>query len=415
MESSLAEPQAADRRGFMTPRFLACLAPLILLASAGCAAASTPLAAAARSRGCGAAQAGDATAAQGAASSGALPPGLLAISAVPGTQQAWAVGDRFPAIGGPYHSYLLRFTGLDWVKVATFRPWVELAGVSAMSQSSAWVWGTGYLALVSGAAVRRLRSPWLKGLYIAAVASDGTADTWLVGGNATGLLAEHWDGRSWHRTALPAGASFIPFGATVTPLSTDGPMSAWLALDPNHGVAQQRVLHWNGVSWTWSYAPPARLYEESQNGSGPDQLSVAASAGRAWVVYTEERAPSGNPIAGSPNEYPTAMLSVYFDGRRWTAVHVRGRVRILRNVAMSGANAWAIAYFSPVLLCSHLGGPWQVMRLPPRDDPSCRVWLNIAAMSPPYVIEAGIRQSTGCARSYGFVYESGHWRPVRPG
>jgi hypothetical protein len=332
---------------------------------------------------------------------------------VKGTRQAWAVGDLLATPGGLHRGYLLRLRGLDWVKVASFRPWVHLDGVSAMSASSAWVWGTGYLALVSGGVVRRLQAPWLKGLYIMAVVSDGAADTWLVGNLKSWPLAEHWDGRSWHRIALPAGASFA-LGSPMS-LSTDGSASAWMVLDPNKGPAQQRVLHWNGISWAWSYAPPTRLYEESKYGSGPDQLSVAASAGRAWVVYTEERAPNNViPDGGSANEYPSAMLSAYFDGRRWTPVHVPGTVRILRDVAMSGPNAWAIAYYSPMLLCSYLGGSWRVLRLPLRDS-SCRGGPNIAAISPPYVVETDIGRSAGCARAYGFVYDGRRWRPVKPG
>jgi hypothetical protein len=306
---------------------------------------------------------------------------------------------------------LLRFSGFGWYTVATFRPWVHLEGVSALSGRSAWVWGSGYLALVTGGVVRRLRAPWIRGLYIMDMASDGTADTWLAGGTPAGALVAHWDGNLWHKTALPAGSSV---GWPVqTSLSTDGPASAWMVISHDGAAPDQWVLHWNGHAWSRSYAPPARLYGGRYNESGPDPLSVAGSGGRAWVVYTEERVPKGvTADGGSPSTSPTSMLSAYFDGTRWTTVRVPGPLMVLREVAMSGPDAWAISYGSPVVLCSHLGGPWQMLPVPPQRHRLCALGLRID-ISPPYLIETSDSGLHNCSFASGFVYDGRRWRPVR--
>jgi hypothetical protein len=390
-------------------RALAVVSSLMVLAGAGCAT-RVP---AGQSGGCGAAPAGAPAGAPGAASDGALPSGIIAISAVPGTRRAWAVGDRLdPELH--HHGYLLRFSGADWFKVATFRPWVHLEGVSAISGRSAWVWGSGgYLALVSGGVARRLRAPWMKGLYIMDMASDGTASTWLAGGMPGGALVARWDGRSWHRTALPAGSSvgWPPQGS----LSTDGPASAWMVVRHDGVPPLQWVLHWNGRAWSRFYAPPPRLYGGRYDESGPDPLSVAGSGGRAWVVYTEERVPKGvTDDGGSPTTTPASMLSAYFDGSSWTAVRVPGPVMVLREVAMSGPDAWAIGYYSPAVLCSHLGGPWQRLPVPRLRHRLCATGLQLD-ISPPYLIQASESGLHDCAFAHGYVYDGYRWRPVRPG
>src|SRR5215470_3902945 len=117
-----------------------------------------------------------------------------AISAVPGTRQAWALGGSYRNPDTGVNS-LLHVSGLSWTKAATFGPLVQLAGVSAVSGSAAWVWGqtnpnphglphtvTPYLALVSGGVIRQMRVPsrW-RYVFPLAVASHGTADAWLSG------------------------------------------------------------------------------------------------------------------------------------------------------------------------------------------------------------------------------------------
>lgn len=394
----------------LSQRVVAALSSLLLLAGAGCATQSP----AARSGGCDVVLSGAPAGALTAASGGALPGGILAVSAVSGTRQAWAICDR---VGSQFdhQGYLLHFSGAGWVQVLNFRPWVDLAGVSAMSGRSAWVWGRSYLALVSGGVVSPLRSPWLKGADILAVASDGTTDTWVVGENHAGSLAEHWDGRSWRRTALPAGTLVgWPFG--LPSLSTDGQASAWMVVG-QEGRPTQVVVHWNGRAWSRSYAPSARLYGGNFGESGPDQLSVAASGGRAWVVYTEERVPKGVIAeAGSPSTAPAQMLSAFFDGSRWTPVRVPGRPTVLSQVAMSGPDAWALAlaHSSPAILCSHLGGPWQKLPVPRLHRRLCPLGLQLD-ISPPYLIQASSGGLNECGFAYGRLYDGHHWHPVRPG
>ena len=188
-------------------RWGACTAVFMLLAAAGCApstAGAQPVPGAA----CGSAP--------GPSAGSALPFGLIDVSAVPATRQAWALAGR-PAgrFTAPERgNYLLHFSGLNWTKVITFRRDIELKGVSAVSATAAWVWGDQgrgeywpsyrpYLALVSGGAVRPMRAALLSGVYVASIASDGTADTWLAGGARD--LQGRFRGRWWRGGMAPRG------------------------------------------------------------------------------------------------------------------------------------------------------------------------------------------------------------------
>jgi hypothetical protein len=393
----------------LTARWLCCLAVAALLAGAGCAAGS-PYAAGAGG-GCGSAPR--------AVPVAALPPRLLAVSAAPGTRQAWALGERYSPARG-FADYLVHFSGLAWATADTFGPEahrgsVSLAGVSAISGGAAWVWGSyqpgpdplntrPFLALVSGGAVHQVRAALLGDVYVWALASDGTADTWLVGGARSstgrflGVVAARWDGTSWHQVRAPQGVDGL------TSLSTPGRTDAWVA------QARSGLLRWNGAAWSMSYQAPASL---TTAGAAPAGMVVAASSGQAWVVYNQL---STNDPESGPGP-PARAHSAYFDGHAWHTVPVPSRFSELTAVTMAGPDAWAIGDADmPRILHSRMGGGWctePALPLPRNRGCSPRP-SALSAASPRYVIVVSSSTSVGCHRSLAYVYDGRRWQSVNP-
>jgi len=201
------------------------------------------------------------------------------VSAAPGTRQAWALGQFvMPAQGLVF--YLVHFSGLYWAKGVTFAPEFQLDGVSAVSGNVAWLWGYDqpgadftsdmpFLARMSDGVVRQVHQAFLKNVYVWALASDGAAEAWLVGGardrhgRFEGVVAARWDGTSWHQVPAPAGVAGSASDGLMS-LSISGRSDAWVVSRPV--PVKPRLLHWDGMTWSRSYTPPASL---SRSGSVP--------------------------------------------------------------------------------------------------------------------------------------------------
>jgi hypothetical protein len=326
------------------------------------------------------------------------------------------VGPRVVAGRRPAPFLLLRLSGLNWTKTDVLRRVGVLSsdfikpGVSAISGRAAWVWGwptgaSSFLMDVSGGVIRPVHPAWLRRVIITAVASDGPADTWVAGNVGRQVVTAHWNGRSWTWVPVPR-AEATAGGYGVTSLSASGPSNIWAAiLDPGRGLPTEWVLHWNGANWSRIYAPPVKLYSEGLN-SGPDQLSVASSSsGRAWVVYTQEKGPTG-PVTGggSPNGIPVGV-SAYFDGTSWTTVRVPKAFRKPVQVTMAGGYAWAIEPFGPAVMYSNHGHGWCVQSPPPPPGDRCNLtFTSISAALPTYVVATA---SDWCGHTFAYVYD-GH-------
>ena len=264
--------------------------------------------------------------------------GIQELSAAAGTRQAWAIAGTHIVFGS---TYLLRFTGLTWTKVATFGSRTELNGVSAASGSAAWVWGmvrtrSGYpghpmpfVALVSGGGTVRpmlVPSRW-RYVWPLTVVSHGPDNAWLSGfatdrrGRRQGPVLARWDGSSWWQVREPGGYT------DVTPVSAPAPSSLWAF--GTHG-STLTLLHWNGALWSRSYRRPARAYRA---GWTHQAMTAAASTGLAWVIYYDERfGPHDNPG-------PTRSFSASYDGRTWHQVAVPRALTPMTHVTVSGPDA----------------------------------------------------------------------------
>ncbi len=387
-------------------RWAACLAVLVLPGGAGCAHGSP-----------GTVAGGVCSSAPGTAAAGGRPPQLMSVSAAPGTRQAWALGQFvMPAQGLVF--YLVHFSGLYWAKAVTFAPEFQLDGVSAVSGNVAWLWGYDqpgadftsdrpFLARMSDGVVRQVHQAFLKNVYVWALASDGSAEAWLVGGardrhgRFEGVVAARWDGTSWHQVPAPAGVAGSASDG-LTSLSISGRSDAWVVSRPV--PVKPRLLHWDGMTWSRSYAPPASL---SRSGSVPSGMSVASSPGHAWVVYGEGVDNSGSSAPVGP---PPRPFSAYFDGSTWRRYVVPTGFSSLTGVAMAGGDAWALGKLhndNPEILYSHQGSGWCVQPLPRPHHPGCNpASSSISAASPTYVIAVSL--------CYAYVYDGHRWRSVSP-
>jgi hypothetical protein len=387
-------------------RWQAGLAVFALLTGTGCAAAAPGVAIATNNGSCGSAPSATALA--------PLPAQLLAVSAVPGTRQAWALGRRFA--GHEVIGFLVRFSGLNWASAVTFQPDIHLQGLSAVSGRSAWVWGyaqTGssftslrpYVALVSGGVIRQEHAAFLSDVYLGVMASHGIADTFLVGGarNAsgrqTGLVAARWDGTSWHKIPAPSAAGL------VASFSTSGPSDAWLPTLPRGKVG---LLHWNGTAWSMSYTPPAAVYRANTQPAG---VVVASSAGHVEAVYNSV---SNND--NGPGRLSEPFLA-YFDGSAWQTFRGPSGFSDFTDITMSGQDTWAIGQprgrTGGTILYSRVPGRWCVQQLPIRHPRGCDPWPSaISAASPTYVV--AVSNSTGVGCQFAYVFNGRNWRSVNP-
>ncbi len=389
-------------------RWQAGLAAFALLTGTGCAAAAPGVAIATNSGSCGSAPSTTALA--------PLPPQLLGVSAVPGTRQAWALGRRFT--GHEVIGFLVHFSGLNWAKAVTFQPDIHLEGLSAVSGSSAWVWGfqqpgsswtseRPYLALVSGGVVRQQQLTWLHDVYVyvGVMASDGSSDTFLVGGarkangRSAGLVVALWDGTSWHKIPDPSAAGLL------TSLSTSGPSDAWLPTLPDGKVG---LLHWNGTAWSMSYSAPAAVYRANTQ---PGGVVVASSAGHVEAVYNSV---SNNDPENGPGPASRPFLA-YFDGNAWQTFRGPSGFSDFTDITMSGQDTWAIAQPSGqtagTILYSRVPGRWCVQHLPKPHRRGCDPWPSaISAASPTYVVAVSNSTAVGC--QFAYVFNGRDWRSV---
>ncbi len=392
----------SDARKVALARSSACLAVLVLiLAACGSGTSAGPSATSRTSDACSSLSRGKAAE--------TLLPGLFAVSAAAGTDQAWALGQHRANAGCGFTYYLVHFSGLAWTEVAAFPPEDRLSGVSAISGRKAWIWGSyqrgtdwnapPILDVVSGNTVRQANPPMLSHVYGWGFAASGPENALFAGGARSrrgrflGVRVAGWDGGSWHSLPTPPSVS------GPLSLSTSGSSDSWMA---TMTAGKSRVFHWDGTSWSASYAPPAALYRPN---SAPARMSVASTPGRAWVVYNQESTVDPENGPGPPPR----PFSAYFDGLRWRAVAVPSSFSTLSAVTLAGGDAWAFGQLKtnfPAIAYSHLGTAWRLQRLPPPQYKGCNpAEPGISAASPTYVV------AVGCL---AFVNNGRLWQRVDP-
>lgn len=143
---------------------------------------------------------------------------------------------------------------------------------------------------------------------VVALARD---NAWVFGGTNPGAAssptAEHWDGRRWRASHLPAG-----LGGFIVAADASSARNVW-------AVGDGYALQWNGSRWT-----QARTWN-----SGQATSVVAISPHDVWVF-------GGNGISGAPG-----IGAWHYTGRSWT----RGTgiaAAVYRASAVSANDIWAV-------------------------------------------------------------------------
>jgi hypothetical protein len=156
-------------------------------------------------------------------------------------------------------------------------------------------------------------------------------------------LVEHWDGRAWHRVALPRGL-VKPGGPYYPATAAAGPRNLWV-----FGIDGQ-WLHWDGA-WTTGTLSDATDLDASAM-FGPRDV---------WTFGVLD-----------PNTRPRPYAARY-DGSRWHRVAVPGHDGVDGVSAVSPRDIWAVlgapqtgAWTGPGALVHWNGRRWHAVRLPAR-------------------------------------------------
>lgn len=221
------------------------------------------------------------------------------VPAVFGSRSVWVFSMGQDAFTNPDH-FVARYDGHTWTKLPM--PAVP-SQVSILSQQDIWALGytvatkakpsTSILMHWNGKhwhtlAVPTARVPAHSVEYVQNPVALGPADVWLqrdivrgTAGAAT-LYLLHWNGRSWHRVAIPSQISGVDY------MTQDGHGGLWLAANGPKPAYRWYFYHLNG-KWT-RYSVPAA------NGT-----TVGDLIGVSWIPGTRSVWATGNMFLPGTN------------------------------------------------------------------------------------------------------------------
>jgi hypothetical protein len=220
---------------------------------------------------------------------------------------------------------------------------IAVAGVLAVSRAgpAAAVTGPGW-RIVSAT---NFRGSAPGGSGYGAVVAPSATDAWAFGGTDQGSdhgtpVAEHWNGKTWSRSALPSGLH-----GWISAASAPSASDIW-ALSSLNGY----VLHWNGSSWSvakrWTQTSP---YSSAFTGI------TAFSATNVWVF--------GGVVNGLT---PLVGFGTWhYNGKTWTKVTGQGR-NVVQASAVSASDMWGIGGYLTAYnqVDRYNGHKWQAVSVP---------------------------------------------------
>jgi len=220
-----------------------------------------------------------------------------------------------------------------------------LAGVSAVSRTSAWAVGYYYgqnsipQTLVehwNGSAWRRVSLPKLplqahEGTALNGVSATSGRNAWAVGAFVSQFagpgrgFALHWNGKSWSRVSSAPASQGDPVAVAATSASY-----AWLIGCPCQGGPAGAVTGlWNGHAWKTEPTPVAK---PPAGGAG---VAIAAAGHLAWAAGTYCRCSSGN--------FTNLPMLLRWTGRAWKLTSVpTSKISVYGVAVTSARNAWAV-------------------------------------------------------------------------
>jgi Protein kinase domain len=213
---------------------------------------------------------------------------FLTSVAVTSGSNAWAVG-TISTSTPPETSVILHWNGTSWQRVLLPRPSEgrfgnALVDVAATSSTNAWAVGctdgcpTGGTPLIerwNGTSWKQVAAPTTPyALYnLAGVAAISGTSAWTVGGGgpvtSEAAATAYWDGRGWTLSHGISGAGLV--GVTATSAT-----NAWAV----GGTASGRtmVLYWNGQMWSGAAGQPVAA---APTASSPTPSAVSSPASSA--------------------------------------------------------------------------------------------------------------------------------------
>ncbi len=254
-----------------------------------------------------------------------LSPTLQAVAAIPGTDQAWAVGSQYTAAHG-YQPLIERWNGKVWQIVGS--PFIKdqvgnttniLSSVVAISKDNAWA----------------------TGIY-----SNHQAQTALI---------EHWNGKQW---SIVPGASVPanPQSTNLTSITALSPDNIWAVGTSiwSNGYDTFKTLteHWNGHAWSYVPAP--------NPGTGSNILhSVTSIPGTNQLLAVGE---------ASDLYQRSQMLTERWNGKSWQVISsTNGKTpgtALTSVTARSAHDAWAVGEGTGGLIAHWDGTNWNLVSHP---------------------------------------------------
>lgn len=225
-----------------------------------------------------------------------LPPGLndfISAASAPAAGDIWAASY--------YGGYLLHWNGWRWSVVRRWTSQEALTGITAVSPSDVWVFGTSAAGVPGLGTWHLAHRRWLRaagpgaGIYRASAVN--WQDIWAIGGTARGSFVERFDGHAWVRVrTVPELA-----GAHLHDVLALAAHSVWIAgnLSDSRGEGRLVLAHWNGQWWRTFIMPvhvaAGRLASDGHGGVwvtattggyriGAMFLHLYWSGGHAWTT-----------------------------------------------------------------------------------------------------------------------------------
>jgi hypothetical protein len=202
----------------------------------------------------------------------------------------------------------------------------------------------GVLPTVSGATrpckpyVATLQSAKAGAATVTSLAAFDAGDAWEVGFTATAHqhpFAEHWDGGSWTKAALPSAGGIDTDLEGISGVSSDDVWAVGERETANF-ITRTLIEHWDGTSWSIVPSP--------SGGSASADLSAvsADAADDAWAVGTEQ-----------------PLLAEHYNGTVWSvrAMPAPSPYSVADGVwADSPSDAWAVGYTASNIFAEHWNG-----------------------------------------------------------
>jgi hypothetical protein len=335
---------------------------------------------------------------------------LNAISAVPGSNELWAVGTAGPS------QVILRWNGAQWSLVAGPNPGINpnLTGVVALAANDAWAVGftgssSGVDTLIEhwdGSTWSVVASPNPSSTYnhLMGVAAIAPNDVWAVGdynGPGGRTLMLHWNGTTWsHIPGDDTGPQSLPFSLNAVDAIANG--DVWSVGTNSHTLAE----HWNGASWSQVATPNA--------GTGVNQLYGVGGISPAdvWQV--------GSFQFGVEQR----TLTQHWNGFAWELVrspNTNKNLNELRGIAaLSPTDAWAVglahssdAANQTTLVLNWDGTEWRVVPSPSPGTAGQNELFAVSAVSPTDIWAVGDRRNlNGFIQTLTLHYDGASWKLV---